>query len=56
MAEEPKQGEEQKDWDLWLKSRDPEAGNALVKRYMPLVSFHVQRIAAGLPATCQKRI
>lgn len=54
MAEEPKQGEEQKDWDLWLKSRDPEAGNALVKRYMPLVSFHVQRIAAGLPRNVSK--
>jgi RNA polymerase sigma factor for flagellar operon FliA len=54
MAEEPIQGEEQKDWDLWLKSRDPEAGNALVKRYMPLVSFHVQRIAAGLPRNVSK--
>ncbi|WP_207368442.1 FliA/WhiG family RNA polymerase sigma factor [Heyndrickxia coagulans] len=54
MAEEPIQGEEQKDWDLWLKSRDPEAVNALVKRYMPLVSFHVQRIAAGLPRNVSK--
>ncbi|MDQ0175797.1 FliA/WhiG family RNA polymerase sigma factor [Bacillus chungangensis] len=41
--------EEQKQWQSWTDSRDTEAGNALVKRYMPLVHYHVQRIAVGLP-------
>ncbi|MGD6854595.1 FliA/WhiG family RNA polymerase sigma factor [Bacillus infantis] len=41
--------DEQAYWALWQQSRDAEAGNSLVKRYMPLVSYHVQRISAGLP-------
>ncbi|MEK4970373.1 FliA/WhiG family RNA polymerase sigma factor [Cytobacillus sp. FSL R7-0696] len=40
---------EEKAWDEWVCSRNQDAGNFLVKRYMPLVSYHVQRIAAGLP-------
>ncbi|MBS4177097.1 FliA/WhiG family RNA polymerase sigma factor [Lederbergia citrea] len=41
--------EEQEYWELWTSSRDADAGNILVKKYMPLVSYHVQRIAVGLP-------
>ncbi|MDW0109205.1 FliA/WhiG family RNA polymerase sigma factor [Sporosarcina aquimarina] len=36
-------------WDLWLSKRDPDAGDALVRKYMPLVNYHVQRIGSGLP-------
>ncbi|MGG0643680.1 FliA/WhiG family RNA polymerase sigma factor [Sporosarcina gallistercoris] len=36
-------------WDLWLNKRDPDAGDALVRKYMPLVNYHVQRIGSGLP-------
>ncbi len=41
--------EEQKCWDLWIHSRDADAGNMLIEKYMPLVSYHVQRISVGLP-------
>lgn len=41
--------DEQKLWQNWSKNRDPQAGELLVKKYMPLVSYHVQRIGAGLP-------
>ena len=36
-------------WVRWVTDRDPEAGNVLIKKYKPLVSYHVQRIAIGLP-------
>lgn len=48
MSNSPPQ-DEQKVWELWLNSRDADAGNILVQKYMPLVSYHVQRIAVGLP-------
>ena len=32
-----------------LTIRDPQAGDLLIKKYKPLVSYHVQRIGAGLP-------
>lgn len=41
--------EEQLCWKNWVESRDPEAGDLLVKKYMPLVSYHVQRISVSLP-------
>jgi RNA polymerase sigma factor FliA len=41
--------EEQIIWDKWVTVRDQEAGNLLVKKYMPLVSYHVQRVSVGLP-------
>ena len=40
---------EQKLWNSWIKSRDPDAGDVLIKKYKPLVNYHVQRIGAGLP-------
>ena len=36
-------------WDLWIRNRDPEAGDILVRKYTPLVTYHVQRISSGLP-------
>lgn len=41
--------EEQMIWEKWIAKRDSDAGNLLVKKYMPLVSYHVQRVAVGLP-------
>jgi RNA polymerase sigma factor FliA len=41
--------EELKLWTSWINNRDPQAGDLLVKKYKPLVSYHVQRIGAGLP-------
>ncbi|MGM9924108.1 MAG: FliA/WhiG family RNA polymerase sigma factor [Bacillus sp. (in: firmicutes)] len=41
--------EEVHQWSKWTASRDPQAGDFLAKKYMPLVSYHVQRISVGLP-------
>lgn len=46
--------EDQIIWQRWIDSRDTRAGDALIKRYMPLVSYHVQRISSGLPRTVNK--
>ncbi|MBS4189255.1 FliA/WhiG family RNA polymerase sigma factor [Bacillus sp. FJAT-49705] len=41
--------EEQTYWQNWVNLRDAQAGDFLVRKYMPLVSYHVQRISVGLP-------
>ncbi|WP_432359299.1 FliA/WhiG family RNA polymerase sigma factor [Sporosarcina sp. UB5] len=41
--------EEDACWELWLNDRDPDAGDKLVRKYTPLVNYHVQRISSGLP-------
>jgi RNA polymerase sigma factor FliA len=41
--------EEQFYWQKWNEDKDMNAGNFLVQKYMPLVSYHVQRISVGLP-------
>ncbi|WP_246027562.1 MULTISPECIES: FliA/WhiG family RNA polymerase sigma factor [Lysinibacillus] len=41
--------EEQKLWNSWINDRDPHAGDLLVQKYKPLVTYHVGRIGAGLP-------
>ncbi|MCD5322709.1 MULTISPECIES: FliA/WhiG family RNA polymerase sigma factor [Pontibacillus] len=41
-------------WEQWHNERDVEAGDELVKRYMHLVMYHVQRIAAHLPQSVSK--
>jgi len=46
--------EEQVYWDKWILCRDSEACDALIKRYMPLVSYHVQRISVSLPKSVNK--
>lgn len=46
--------DEQAIWEKWKEARDSQAGDALIKKYMPLVSYHVQRISAGLPKNVNK--
>lgn len=46
---QPKLDTEQTLWNSWINNRDPQAGDILVKKYKPLVSYHVQRIGNGLP-------
>lgn len=46
--------EEQYYWDKWINSKDSQAGDFLVQKYMPLVSYHVQRIAVSLPKNISK--
>lgn len=41
-------------WEKWTDGRDADSGNHLVKKYMPLVSYHVQRISVGLPKNVSK--
>lgn len=41
--------EEHLNWQKWMKSRDSDSGDYLVKKYLPLVSYHVQRISVSLP-------
>ncbi|MGX9133688.1 FliA/WhiG family RNA polymerase sigma factor [Rummeliibacillus sp. JY-2-4R] len=46
---QPTSNDEQKLWQSWMAKRDPHAGDLLIKKYTPLVSYHVQRISTGLP-------
>lgn len=46
--------EDQITWDKWVQSRDQDAGNLLIKKYMPLVSYHVQRISVNLPKSVSR--
>jgi len=46
--------DEQLYWDKWVTSRDKEAGNILIKKYLSLVSYHVQRISVSLPKTVSR--
>jgi RNA polymerase sigma factor for flagellar operon FliA len=41
-------------WNLWKTKKDADAGDFLVKKYMPLVHYHVQRISAGLPKSVKR--
>lgn len=47
-------GEEKSCWQKWIDGRDPQAGNILVKKYIPLVSYHVQRISVTLPKSVSR--
>lgn len=46
--------DEQIYWENWVRHRDPHAGNLLVKKYMPLVNYHVQRISVSLPKSISR--
>ncbi|WP_255294893.1 FliA/WhiG family RNA polymerase sigma factor [Bacillus sp. AFS041924] len=37
-------------WKMWIEDRDRHAGNELIRNYMPLVHFQVNRIAQRLPS------
>jgi RNA polymerase sigma factor for flagellar operon FliA len=41
--------EEQLNWKKWMNSRDSDSGNYLIKKYLPLVSYLVQRVSVSLP-------
>lgn len=38
---QPTSKEEQQLWQRWVAERDPRAGDLLIKKYTPLVSYHV---------------
>lgn len=46
--------DEQKLWERWRTQRDTEAAESLIRFYMPLVKYHVNRISAGLPKNVSK--
>jgi RNA polymerase sigma factor for flagellar operon FliA len=46
--------EEQINWQKWMNSRDSDSGNYLMKKYLPLVSYHVQRISVSLPKSVSR--
>ncbi|WP_438317668.1 FliA/WhiG family RNA polymerase sigma factor [Sporosarcina sp. FA9] len=48
------QMEEAECWNRWIKDRDPYAGDLLVQKYTPLVTYHVQRISSGLPSNVSR--
>ncbi|KHF39756.1 FliA/WhiG family RNA polymerase sigma factor [Halalkalibacter okhensis] len=41
--------EDQVLWDKWILERSHTACDELIRRYMPLVDYHVKRISVGLP-------
>ncbi|WP_261132869.1 FliA/WhiG family RNA polymerase sigma factor [Bacillus sp. Marseille-Q3570] len=41
-------------WDNWSKFRDKDSCEALLEMHLPLVQYHVQRIAVGLPRNVNK--
>ena len=46
--------EDQMYWQKWIDSRDSHAGDMLIRKYMPLVTYHVLRISIGLPKNISK--
>lgn len=51
---QPTQNEEQQIWSRWIEERDPDACNILMKKYQPLVHYHVQRIGANVPKSVSR--
>jgi RNA polymerase sigma factor FliA len=41
--------EEQHYWYLWRTTKDPDAADALIRYYEPIVQYHVNRIRVNLP-------
>jgi len=41
-------------WGKWKTQRDSEAGDYLVKKYLPLIEYVIQRFMISLPKTVQK--
>lgn len=46
--------EDQDDWSKWKEHKDPEAGNRIVAKYLPLVEYVVHRLAINLPHSVHK--
>lgn len=51
---QPIQNDEQQIWNEWIQNRDPHACNVLMKKYQPLVHYHVQRIGASVPKSVSR--
>lgn len=51
---QPNLNDEQKLWNRWINERDPDAGDLLIKKYTSLVTYHVQRIGAGVPKSVSR--
>ncbi|SDJ71954.1 FliA/WhiG family RNA polymerase sigma factor [Sediminibacillus albus] len=41
-------------WDTWIKNKDNETADKLIKKYLYLVNFHVSRISTHLPGSVSK--
>lgn len=41
-------------WNEWINSKSSDAANELIRNYMYLVNFHVERIATNLPSNINK--
>src|SRR5690625_2290004 len=41
-------------WHEWNKHKDEQAANELIRHYMYIVNFHVERIASYIPRTFDK--
>lgn len=41
--------EDQMYWEKWIESRDPEACDHLLRKYTPLVHYHVHRLLMNVP-------
>ncbi|MBU8906988.1 FliA/WhiG family RNA polymerase sigma factor [Desertibacillus haloalkaliphilus] len=46
--------EDKQVWEKWVNDRDVDACDTLIRMYMPLVNYHVQRISVGLPRNVNK--
>jgi RNA polymerase sigma factor for flagellar operon FliA len=54
MMSQVSSSDDQVFWQRWIESRDSQAGDSLIRIYLPLVNYHVQRIAVGLPKNVSK--
>jgi RNA polymerase sigma factor for flagellar operon FliA len=54
MTQRVSSSEDQIYWQKWTETRDSHAGDSLMRIYLPLVNFHVQRISVGLPKNVSK--
>lgn len=54
MATESSTENQDQLWQKWIKERDSQAGDLLMRQYLPLVNFHVHRISVGLPRGVNK--
>ncbi|OIJ09927.1 RNA polymerase subunit sigma [Anaerobacillus arseniciselenatis] len=41
-------------WKRWIEERDNDACDELIRTYLPLVDYHVQRVSVGLPRNVNK--
>lgn len=51
---QPSQKDDRHIWNQWIEDHDPHACNLLMKKYQPLVYYHVQRIGASVPKSVSR--